>query len=489
MTLRQHVLQGLSWSFISRLGSQLFQLVFSIALARLLSPVEFGLIGMLLAFTGFAQALADGGLCSALIYHRDISEVHKSTAFWTQVAAGAALSLLFYLGAPWIAEFYNAPLLYDLSRFLACIFVIQAAGLVHNALLMREFRFKAIAGVTISATLLSGAVAITLAMRGFGVWALAWQVLVSTGATTLLLWLQSDWRPHFLFDGKIAKELWRYGIYLLGHSSLNYWMRNGASLLIGKAVGAHALGIFTRAYTLMLLPLNNISAVLGQVMFPALARVQDDIPRFRQHYLTATRLIALVSFPLMVGVAVLSQPLILLLLGPRWAEVIPILQILSFVGMFQSIIFPVGWVFTALGKTRDQFLLSMMLLVLFVIAMAIGIRFGLSGVIYAYCIWTLMSGWLNLRLIQTYIMLSPMTILMSIAQITLIAGTMGVLVRFVDIGVAQQWPYAVRLVTGFLTGLISYVGLCLLMRNDTFEELARLTFERLQLKLPLYRAK
>src|SRR5215469_9133850 len=138
MTLRQHVLHALSWSFVSRAGSQLFQLVFSIALARLLSPSQFGLIGMLLAFTGFAQALVDGGLCSALIYHQNITEVHKSTAFWTQATAGACLSLLFFLGAPLIASFYNAPPLYDLSRFLACTFIIQAAGLVQNALLMRE---------------------------------------------------------------------------------------------------------------------------------------------------------------------------------------------------------------------------------------------------------------------------------------------------------------------------------------------------------------
>jgi len=444
---------------------------------------------MLLAFTGFAQALADGGLCSALIYHRDISEVHKSTAFWIQAAAGASLSILFFLSAPLIAVFYGAPPLYALSRFLACTFIIQAAGLVHNAILMREFRFKAIAGVTISATLLSGCVAIVLAIRGFGVWALAWQVLVSTAATTVLLWLQSGWRPHFLFDREVAHDLGRYGIYLLGYSSVNYWMRNGANLLIGKAVGAHALGIFARAYTFMLLPLNNIGAVFSQVMFPALARVQDDIPRFRMHYLTATRLIALVAFPLMVGVAALSEPLILFLLGRKWQEVIPILQILSFVGMFQSIIFPVGMVFMALGKTRDQFFLTVTLLVLFVISMAVGIRFGLLGVTYGYAIWTLISGWLNLSLIGRYIRLTPATVLTSVAQIALIAGAMGAMVMFVDIRLAHGLPYITRLGIGFLAGFICYLGLCVVTRNNTFEEMTRLVSERFQLRLPLYRMK
>jgi len=487
MTLRQNVLRGLSWSFASRLGSQFFQLAFSIALARLLGPREFGLIGMLLVFTGFAQALADGGLCSALIYRQDISEVHRSTAFWIQTGAGALLSVLFFLGAPFIAAFYNAPALDPLSRLLSATFIIQALGLVHNALLMKEFRFKALAGVTISATMISGVAAIIMALSGYGVWALAWQALLSTAATTLLLWIVSGWRPHAIFRRNVAADLGRYGVYLLGHTSLNYWMRNGANLLIGKSIGAHALGIFARSYTLMLLPLNNISSVLGQVMFPALARVQNDIPRFRQHYLTATRMIALVTFPLMIGIAVLSEPLILFLLGKRWAEVISILRILSLVGMFQSIIVPVGWVFTALGKTREQFRLSILLAVLFVIAMAAGVRFGLLGVTYAYAGWTLISGWLNLRLIGNYIELPVPTVVTAVLPIALMAGAMGFAVSMIDAGPAHAWPLIARLVAGFLAGLSSYTALCLALRNETFEEVMRLTLGRFGVRNPLYR--
>jgi len=487
MTLRQNVLRGLSWSFASRLGSQFFQLAFSIALARLLSPREFGLIGMLLVFTGFAQALADGGLCSALIYRQDVSEVHRSTAFWIQTGAGALLSVLFFLSAPFIAAFYNAPALDPLSRLLSFTFIIQALGLVHNALLMKEFRFKALACVTVSATMISGGAAIIMALNGYGVWALAWQGLVSTAATTLLLWIVSPWRPHAIFRRNVAAELGRYGIYLLGHTSLNYWMRNGANLLIGKSIGAHALGIFARSYTLMLLPLNNISSVLGQVMFPALARVQNDIPRFRQHYLTATRMIALVTFPLMIGIAVLSEPLILFLLGKRWAEVVPILRILSLVGMFQSIIVPVGWVFTALGKTREQFRLSILLGILFVIAMAAGVRFGLLGVTYAYAGWTLISGWLNLRLIGNYIELPAPAVVTAVLPITLIAGAMGFAVGMIDAGPAHAWSFIARLLAGFLAGLGSYAALCLALRNETFEEVIRLTQGKFGVRNPLYR--
>lgn len=184
MTLRQQVLHGVSWNFTSRLGSPGR---FSVVLARLLSPKEFGVIGMLLVFTGFAQALADGGLSSALIYRQDATEIHQSTVFWMQVAAGAFLSLLFYCAAPAIAAFYEIPLLEPLSRLTAWTFIVQALGLVQSALLMKQFRFKAVAAATLGSTALSGVVAILLANWGYGVWALAWQGLISISAMTELV--------------------------------------------------------------------------------------------------------------------------------------------------------------------------------------------------------------------------------------------------------------------------------------------------------------
>jgi O-antigen/teichoic acid export membrane protein len=481
MTLRQQVLHGMSWNFTSRLGSQFFQLAFSIVLARLLSPKEFGVVGMLLVFTGFAQALADGGLSSALIYRQNSTEAHRSTVFWMQTAAGAALSLLFYFGAPAIAAFYGLPILKPLSHLVACTFIIQALGLVHNALLMKEFRFKAVAAATLGSTAISGIIAILLARQGYGVWALAWQGLIATTVLTMLLWLLSGWRPHAIFDRAAAKDLGGYGIYLLGYGSLNYWLRNGTNLLIGKAIGAHGLGIFSRAYTLMLLPLNNVSAVFGQVMFPALSQVQNDIPRFRRHYMMATRLIALITFPLMTGIAALSEPLILLLLGPKWAEVIPILQILSFVGLFQSIIHPAGAVYTALGKTKSLFHMTLVLVVAFVIVMVPALRFGILGMTYAYSAWTVLAGLLNLWLVGRYMQSSAWAILASVAQLAMIAGVMGALVYALDTGPAHAWPLAVRLLAGFFAGAGSYTALCLVLRNEAFADLMKLVSDRLGL--------
>ncbi|MDE2111707.1 MAG: MOP flippase family protein [Alphaproteobacteria bacterium] len=479
MNLRNQVIHGLSWSFIARFGSQLCQLVVSITLARMLTPNEFGIIGMLLVFTGFAQSFSDFGLGSALIYYQNVTEVHRSSAFWLQLGVGVFLTVLFYVLAPFIADFYSLPILTRLARLLSCVFFFQAVGQTHSALFAKEFRFKALAISNVGAATGSGIIAVIVAHAGYGVWALAWQPVVSAVTLAFLLSLQSPWRPRLMFNWAAASELWRYGSYLMGHGSLNYWLRNGDNLLIGKVLGAHALGVYARAYSLMLLPLTNIGSAVGQVMFPALSQLQNDVAKFRYQYLAATRGIALVSFPLMAGVAALARPLILFLLGDKWAEVVPILQILSLVGLFQSIIFPVGWIFTALGKTKAQFHLSIVLGIAFAAAMFMGIQHGVLGVTYAYAAWTLLSGLLNLRLVGLYIKTSVTAMLLAVAPIAVLAGVMGFFVYSCDATIFAAWPLAARLAIGLALGVASFFTLCAVTKDETFQQLSQLIYERL----------
>lgn len=486
MGLRDSVLGGLSWSLASRVGTQAFQFVFQIILARLLTPQEFGVVGMLLIFIGFAQTLADCGLSSALVYDQNATDSQFSTVFWLQVAAGAILSAVFFTGAPLLASFYDTPALEPLSQLVAPIFLLQALGQTHSARLSKNFRFKQMAVVSVSSTFGSGAIAVVLAKLDYGVWALAWQALIATIITTGLLWFQSRWVPSLQFNRADALRLGKYGIYLLGHGSLNYWLRNADKLAIGKFLGAHDLGIYSRAYSLMLLPLNNISAVLGQVMFPALARLQNDAERFRSAYVSATRMIALVSFPLMTGVASLCEPLVLFLLGDKWSEVIPVLQILSFVGLIQSVVFPVGWIFTALGKTKDQFYLSILLSLIFVVLVGVGILYGIVGIALGYACWTVISGWLNLHIAGRYVALSVMTVVVSLVRILGMALVMGALVFGVDQTVLSGSPTLLRLTCGAILGVTSYAAMCFLSKDATFQELSGYLSSRLSLPIRVF---
>jgi len=468
------IITAVTWSFVSRSSSQLLQFAFLVVLARLVDPSEFGSIGMLVVFTGFGQAVGSGGLNAALIHFRTTTEIQYSTAFWLQLALGVILSTLLFFVAPLIAEFYSVPVLEPLARLVSSIILIQAVGSVQSALLIMELEFRTLSMINIVATILSGIVAISLALNGYGVWALAWQSLVLTGATTGLLWTQSKWRPRLVFDSQVAGRLVRYGIYLFGFESFNYGARNLDNLLIGKFLGAHELGIYSRAYQLMMLPISNIASVIGNVMFPALAELQDDLPRFKRLYLKATCLIAVITFPLMAGMAVLCEPFILAIFGSKWIEVIPVLKIFSLVGLFESIVHPIGWIFNSLGKTKMQFKLLSLFVPILIFAFGVGLHFGILGVAIAYALWSLFGGLISLHIGGKYIDLSLSNILLGVAPIGIVTAIMAVIVIGVDLNVLAVWSPGVRLVAGVLLGVGSYLALCLLTKNQTFAELIRL---------------
>lgn len=456
-----------------RMGAQVVQLGFTVVLARTLSPREFGAIGMLVVFTGFAQLLADSGLGSALIHKEKLTEQHRVTAFWMQLVVGLFLSATFMLAAPLFARFYNLPLLKSMTRLVSVVFAIQAAGQTHYALLAREFRFQRVAVANISATVVSGTIAVALALNGYGVWALVWQMIAFAAANAVLYTLFSEWRLHFGFERAAALELGRYAIYVLGFNSLNYWARNGDNLTIGKVLGSPALGIYSRAYNLMLLPITNVSSVLGQVFFPALSRLQNDLLRFRQVYLSAIQMIALFTFPLMAGMSVLSRPLIDVLFGAQWVAMVPLLKVLSLIGLVQSIVNPVGWIFNSLGKTKIQFQISAFLLLAFATAILIGIRHGLLGVVYAYALWAVLSSGTALHFAGRLIHLSIGDVVRGLSRILGMTAVMAIFVYCVDNELARLVTSALRLVLGSLIGAGAYLALCVALRDETFASLRR----------------
>jgi PST family polysaccharide transporter len=379
------------------MAAQITQIAFSIFLARLLTPAEYGLIGMLTVLSGFATVIGEAGLNSALVYLKDADEETFSTAFWMQLSINLLFTVIFFFGAGWIAGFYGSPVLRPLTQLMSVTFVLQSVGSIQTAILSRHMNFKAIAIATFAAALLSSICALVLALFGMGVWALAWQVISNIVVLLIGTSLATKWRPRLCFSRPIAKKMTGYGTYLLLNNGINYWLRNGDNLLIGRSLGAAPLGIYNRAYTLMLLPLQNISSILGQVMFSTLSRTRDDMVEFRRLYIQSIRLIAIIAFPIMGGLSVLSLPIILVLYGSQWAGAAPILQILSLVGLLQCIIFPVGWIYNSLGYNKDQFRVTLILAPTFFVLIMLGLSYGLLGVTWGYAIWAVISGLLNMH--------------------------------------------------------------------------------------------
>jgi len=415
-TLRERTIAGLSWSAISQIVNQGFTIIISIVLARILGPEVYGLIGMIMVFTGFAAVFGDFGLGAAVIQRKDLEGRHLNAAFWTNVTMGTTLTLVMAALAPVVSWFYNEPALLALTMVIALKYIIDSLCVVQLALLNREMSFRKLAGIQIGSNVISGFMGLGMALYGMGPWSLVAQTLGASVMTLAWSWGLGNWRPRVSFEKRACKELFGFSAYVLGFDIVNYWARTLDQLLIGRFVGAGALGIYSRAYQLMLMPLTQVSRVVGRVMFPALSAIQDDKARVKGIYLKAISVIGLITFPMMTGLFAVSDHFILALLGDKWAEVIPILKIFCWVGLIQSISTTVGWIYTSQGRTGLFFTIGFVSMLILSLAFFIGVRWGVIGVAWSYGIanlvlwypiWGIPGRFINLSFSEMMRSLSP----------------------------------------------------------------------------------
>lgn len=473
--LRRQTFSGLRWSAASQAVQQGARFAIAVVLARLLAPEQFGLIGMIYIFTGFAAVLGDLGLGAALVQRRDIDDDHLTAVFWTSIAAGGALTLAFIAGAPLVAAFYDEPALRPLTTVIAFEFVIVSLAVVHRALMNRRMDFRSLSIVETGAAVLSGTLGIAMALMGFGVWSLVAQSLAAAVVSALWMWALSPWRPRLSARRGSLRELFGFSSNLLGFSVLNYWVRNFDDLLVGRVVGSAALGVYTRAYGLMLMPLTQISHVVGRVMFPALSSIQGETARVREIYLRALRAIALITFPMMVGLLVVADEFVLALLGPKWVDLIPVLRIFCLLGIVQSIGVTVGWIYQSQGRTDLMFRWGIAAGAVVMLAFAIGIQWGMIGVAIAYVV---ASGGVLLypsfAIPGRLIGLTFADIVRALAPTMVCAGLMGGAVFAVDLLLPGRWPDWAALVSETATGAAVYLALIHLLALPAYRDVREL---------------
>ena len=386
MNLKSKVKNGLKWTFIDQILSQIIFLVFSIFLARILTPAMFGIVGMITIFSNFAIIFIDLGFSAALIQKKEVSPTQYSSVFWLNLGIGFFMYALFYISAPMISQFYNQPELIVYIRVICLSFIITSLSAVQANLLIKELQFKKKVIINWIAMLIGYVVAFVLAYKGYGVWALVMMTLTTAVLNSIMYWIVSKWTPLFVFEWKTIKELSNYGFNFLGDSSVNYWSRNFDNFIIAKVLGSNDLGIYTRAYSLMLLPLRNVTTIVTKVMFPAFSQKQDDLQVLKKYYLNIIQYIALITFPLMIGLSLVSKEFVLLFFGNKWSAMIPVLSILSGLGAIQSIISLNGLIYNSLGKVNIAFRVSILTNIVLIIAFVIGVNYGLIGVAYSYLI-------------------------------------------------------------------------------------------------------
>lgn len=358
-------------------------------------PEQFGLIAMLAIFMSVADSFMDSGLGAALIQEHDLTQADLSSVFYFNIIIGICASSLLSISAPWIAAFYNQPALISLTRVMSLLLISNSFYMIQYNITVRNLNFKTITLVNIIANVFSGITGIILAYSGYGVWSLVAQQLVRSILISGLYWFFNTWRPSLTFSINSLKNLFGFGSRLLLSGLLNKIFDNIYSLIIGKSFSAVSLGYFTRAQTLSDLPTQSISGMVGRVTFPLFSRMQKDKEGIKRGIRKAITTLALIVFPLMIGISVTSRPLILILFTDRWIEAVPYLQILSLIGMFYPLSMINLNVLQALGRS-DLFLrLEIIKKILIVANIAITWRWGILAMLYGMFITGLISYYLN----------------------------------------------------------------------------------------------
>jgi O-antigen/teichoic acid export membrane protein len=387
--LARATVRGLAWTAGSRIGQQGLVVVGTAVLARLLTPGDFGLVAMIAIFVGFVAVFGDLGLPSALVHRRELTQVELTSAFWLTTGTAVAIAAVFAAAAPLVAALYDQSELLALTPVIALSLPIGALSAVHAGLTQRKLDFRTFAVVEIGATAVAYAAAIAAALAGAGVWSLVALSLVRAVVETTTLWVLVSWRPTRQFERAAARRLLHFGGNLAGAGSVAYWINNADNLLVGVFVGQRGLGYYSRAFTLMQAPLAQASWAAQRVMFPALSRLRDDVPRVKRTYLRAITLIAFVAFPLVTALVIAAEPLVLTLLGPDWRGAIELFRILAPGGMLQAVATTGSWLFLSQGRTDWLFRWNLVNAPLTVAAFAIGVHWGAVGVAWAFLIRTI----------------------------------------------------------------------------------------------------
>lgn len=385
------------WSFVQRFGTMVISFVSNIVLARLLTPDDYGTIGMLMIFIAVANTFVDGGFGSALIQKKEPIKEDYSTIFWWNIFLSVVLYGVLYVGAPAVAKFYNYPLLSHVLRVQGFVLILNALSIIQQNQLRKQLKFKRLACVTVISAILSASMAIVLAYMGWGVWALVAQQLMLSGCNAIQLWILNKWYPSLLFSKKSFKELFGFGGFMLGSNLLNTLCNNAQGLLIGKFFSPATLGYYTQAFKLEQLLSTSIASIVDQVSYPVLSEVQDDNNALKRLLKKLTLAIAFISTPIILIFMVIAQPIVVLLYSDKWLPSVEYFQILCVAGIAICLQGVSYYAVASKGKGKDLFWWTFVKrglgLLFLVVGMYIG---GIKGLMYGF----VLSAWFLLIINQ-----------------------------------------------------------------------------------------
>ena len=475
MNLRQRAAKGFFWSAIQKWGRAAITTLFFVILSRLLTPEAFGLVALATIFIDFVEIFLDQGTSAAIVQREDLEPGHLDTAFWMSMATGAVLTIGSIAASGLIAEFFSESRLASVLSWLALSFILNALSTTQLAILQRKLAFKSLAARSLAATTVGGIVGIGMAFAGLGVWSLVGQNLVRGVAAAIILWRSSDWRPGFNVSRRYYKELFSFGASVVGNNVLNVVIRRSDDFLIGYFLGPTLLGFYTVGYRLLLIIIRLVTEVTNTVAFPTFSRIQHEPERMRRAFYKVTQYTSLLSFPIFIGLGILAPELVPALFGAQWMPSIPVMQVLSMIGILQSVLFFNGSVIRASGKPSWELGIMLLNAICSVIGFLIAVRWGIvavaaSFVIVGYSV-SPISYLAVHRLIRvdfrTYLRQFAPPLLSSVMMVALIAG-LKYLLR------DQSLNLYLELSIYILAGVLTYLLVIGLMARQLYQQVLEL---------------
>ena len=474
-SLRQRTFNGMIWSAIDRFASTGISFVFNIIIARLLMPEDYGIVAMIGIFLAICQCFIDSGFSSALIRKSNRTAADLNTVFYFNTAISIATYLLLFFTAPYIAHFYEQPLLIKVTRLVGLNLIINALSGVHNTLLSINLNFRSKAIISLTSVLLSGIVGLFMAYNGFGIMALILQGLASSSIRSILFCLLVKWRPKLEFSVSSFKEMFSFGSKLLASSLIDTIYNNIYTLVIGKLFSPAKLGNYSRADGLAAFPSSGITGVIQSVSFPVLSSIQNDETKLIASYKKFLRLSAFIIFPFMVGMAAVADPFIKFFLSEKWSGAILMTQILCIALMW----YPIHAINLNIlqVKGRSDYFLRLEIIKKFVgiATLCITIPRGLIVMCLGRIFTSIISLPINAYYTNKIIKYGFWEQIKDILHILLLSVLMGMSVYSVILFIPHNW---LRLIVGVSIGIILYTAGASLLKFPEWTDLINIIKEK-----------
>lgn len=403
-SLKQKAASGMVWTALQKYSQMFIQFISGIILARLLTPFDYGCIGMLSIFMVLAETFIDGGFGSALIQKKQPTQVDYSTVFWWNLSMAFVMYFVLYLSAPAISRFYKIPLLCDVLRVEGLVLFIYSLNIIQRNQLKKKLNFKLLSIISITTSVFALCVTVYMAYKGLGVWSLVAQNLIIAAIPSLVFWFYVKWRPKLVFSWQSFKELFGFGFYMFLTHLVNRFGQQFQGLLIGKVYNPSTMGYYSKAQGVEKLASNSISQVMTQVTYPLYAEVQDDRTQMQNMVKRLTMTLSYLTFPLLFILLLCAKPLFVILYSDRWLQSVPYFQVLCIAGLAYCLQSVNLQTISAIGKSQTMFMWTLFKRILGIGFVVGGLAlWGMKGLLIGVVLNTWFSYFVNIGLVSKHI--------------------------------------------------------------------------------------